>query len=286
MASIRDIKRRRNSIQNTQQITKAMKLVATAKLQKAKAKAEETRVYFNKMQETITSILSQTGNIDHPYLKSDTTQKKGYIVITSNRGLAGGFNMNVTKLISHNHQYTNTKDILIYSIGKKGKDTLIRSNFKIEEDFSEVVENPTYNDAVNIGKKVLQDYTAGRISEIYLAYTEFKSTLSQEAKLIKLLPIDKMKLDNDYNNKTMMNYEPSEEEVLSRLIPRYVYSLIYGALMESVASEHGARMTAMDSATSNASEMIDALSLEFNRARQASITQEISEIVGGAEALK
>ncbi|TCT13086.1 ATP synthase F1 subcomplex gamma subunit [Natranaerovirga pectinivora] len=283
MASIRDIKRRKTSIQSTQQITKAMKLVATAKLQKAKVKAEETREYFNKMYETVTSILSQTGDIDHQYLASRNGDKKGYIVITSNRGLAGGYNANIIKQVLNNG--VSKENIAVYSAGKKGKDGLRRRGYSIEQDFSEMVEGPTYNDAVSIGKVVLEDYLNNKIDEIYLVYTGFVSTISQEAKTIKLLPIESSNQDTN-KSVALMNYEPSEEDVLDVMIPRYVYSLIYGGLVESVASEQGARMTAMDSATSNANDMIEDLSLEYNRARQASITQEISEIVGGAEALK
>jgi F-type H+-transporting ATPase subunit gamma len=280
MASIRDIKRRKSSIQSTQQITKAMKLVATAKLQKAKQQAESTKSYFNKMYETVTSILSQTGGISHPYLVENQAGKRGYIVMTSNRGLAGGYNANVTKLVTKE----NTEDTVVYAVGKKGKDGLARRGYTVAKDFSYVMDGPVYRDAVEIGKVVLDAYLAQEISEIYLVYTSFKSTISQEATVMKLLPINE--IDNETNKSALMNYEPSEEEVLDVMIPRYVYSLIYGALMESVASEHGARMTAMDNATSNANEMIEDLSLEYNRARQASITQELSEIVGGAEALK
>ncbi|TCK87901.1 ATP synthase F1 subcomplex gamma subunit [Natranaerovirga hydrolytica] len=283
MASIRDIKRRKTSIQSTQQITKAMKLVATAKLQKAKTKAEETEKYFNKMYETVTSILSQTGDIKHQYIEGNDSEKKGYIVISSNRGLAGGYNSNVLKLILNDAEKKENK--WVYPVGKKATDGLRRREYNIVQEYNHVIEGPEYNEAVEIGKKVLEDYLNKEISEIYLIYTDFISTISQEAKMIKLLPIEK---NNDEDNKksALMNYEPSEEDVLDIMIPRYIYSLIYGGLMKSVASEHGARMTAMDSATNNAKEIIDDLSLEYNRARQASITQEISEIVGGAEALK
>ncbi|MFP4697374.1 MAG: ATP synthase F1 subunit gamma [Eubacteriales bacterium] len=283
MASIRDIKRRKTSIQNTQQITKAMKLVSTAKFQKAKINAEETRAYFSKMYDTVTSILSKTEAINHPFLVKNESNKKGYIVITSNRGLAGGYNANIIKLIANKER--NPEEVLTYAVGRKGKDGLKRRGFKIEKDLSYMIDNPIYNDAVKIGKVVLDAYFEHKISEIYLVYTDFKTTLTQESKILKLLPINKLELEGDKKG-ALMNYEPSEEEVLNSMIPRYIYSLIYGALRESIASEQGARMTAMDSATKNAGEMIEGLTLEFNRARQASITQEISEIVGGAEALK
>lgn len=283
MASIRDIKRRRTSIQSTQQITKAMKVVATARLQKAKLRAEETRAYFNKMYETVSSILAQTGNATHPFLTKNNSKKRAYIVIASNRGLAGGYNSNVIKAVINKEK--EPQDVLIYAVGKKGKDGLVRRGYHVEEDFSRMIEAPTYRDAVEIGKKLLSAYVEDEIGEIFLVYTEFKSTISQETKMIKVLPIEQDTIETS-DQGALMNYEPSEEEVLDKMIPRYLYSLIYGALMESVASEQGARMTAMDSATNNADDMIEDLSLEYNRARQTSITQEISEIVGGAEALK
>ena len=281
---MRDIKRRKNSIQSTQQITKAMKLVATAKLQKAKAQAQATRPYFNKMHSTISSILSQSGGIDHPFLVDREGTTNAYIVITSNRGLAGGYNNNVCKQVVVNQK--NPSEASVIAVGRKGRDLLRRKNYNIIEEHCEIVENPTYGDAALIGTKVLDMYKNGEIDHLYIAYTAFNSTLSQEAKLVKILPLSMEEFQDKDESAVMMNYEPSPEEVLDHVIPKYVNSVIYGALKESVASEHGARMTAMDSATNNASDMIDDLTLLYNRARQASITQELSEIVGGAEALK
>jgi F-type H+-transporting ATPase subunit gamma len=285
MASMRDIKRRKTSIQSTQQITKAMKLVATAKLQKAKAQAEETRPYFNKMHSTIASILSQSGGLNHPFLNEREGSKSTYIVITSNRGLAGGYNGNVCKQVINSQ--TNVTDASIIAVGKRGRDLLKRKQFEIIDEHNDIVENPTYKDAAIIGEKVLEMYKNGEIDHLYIAYTAFNSTISQEPKLLKVLPLDINDFEEEEEKSlTLMNYEPSPEEVLEHIIPKYINSIIFGALKESVASEHGARMTAMDSATNNATDMIDKLTLQYNRARQASITQELSEIVGGAEALK
>ncbi|MCT4597570.1 MAG: ATP synthase F1 subunit gamma [Vallitalea sp.] len=289
MASMRDIKRRKNSIQSTQKITKAMKLVATAKLQKAKDKASETRPYFNKMHETIGSILERSNNINHPFLTKREVKNKGYIIITSNRGLAGGYNANVCKLLMKDAKPDNAK---IIAVGKKGADFLKRNGYSIIKEFNDVVEDPLYNDAMIIGEQLLAMYKEGVIDELYISYTAFNSTINQEPKLLKVLPVDTEEFDKkDEDGESeqlsdMMTYEPSPEEVLEQVIPKYINSIIFGALRESVASEHGARMTAMDSATNNANDMIEGLSLEYNRARQASITQELSEIVGGAEALK
>lgn len=288
MASMRDIKRRKTSIQSTQQITKAMKLVSTVKLQKARVRAEKTKPYFEYMYKTVASILQRSGNdIDHPYLKAGESNKKAVIVITSNRGLAGGYNSNISKLVLGSQLPKG--DVEIYSIGRKGKDSLHKKGYEIKEDFSDVIDEPLYENAMDISKRVLDSFSNGEIGEIYLAYTGFKNTVSHEPKLIKLLPVEinqeDLKEDSLTDKLTIMNYEPSEEEALELIIPKYLTSLIYGALMESVASENGARMQAMDSATSNAEEMIDSLSLQYNRARQSSITQELTEIIAGAEAI-
>lgn len=286
MASMRDIKRRKGSIQSTQQITKAMKLVSTVKLQKAKNRAEQSNPYFNYMYQTVTSMLAKSGTIDHPYLKKGDSTKKAVVVITSNRGLAGGYNSNVVKLVTGSAELPK-EDVQIYAIGNKGKETLERRGYQIQLDGSTIVESPVYEDAIVLCRKVLEDYTAGKIGEIYLAYTHFKNTVSHEAKLMKLLPVefDETEISQASDAGVLMNYEPNEEDALDMIIPKYVTSLFYGALVEAVASENGARMQAMDSATSNAEDMISDLTLKFNRARQGSITQELTEIIAGASAI-
>ena len=246
MASIIDIKRRKASVESTGQITKAMKLVSTVKLQRAKQRADESKAYFNKMYETISSILAKAGNINHPYLQENGSTKKGIITISSNRGLAGGYNNNIVKLIRDSGM--NKEDIMIYAVGHKAMDTLKHRGYEIVS----------------------------------------KNTVVHEPKLVKLLPIENDQQANEEKSesKAPMNFEPEPEEALSLLIPKYICSMIYGALVTSVASENGARMQAMDSATSNAEEMISNLELAYNRARQGAITQELTEIISGAEALK
>ena len=285
MASMKDIKRRRDSIQSTGQITKAMKLVSTVKLQKAKGKAESTKPYSDLMYETICNMLARSGNINHKYLQAGESSKKAIITITANRGLAGGYNTNITKLITESG--IPKEDIDIIAIGTKGKDYLARRGYNITEDDSEVINAPLYTDARNICDRLLERFAAGEIGEIYLAYTSFKNTVVHEPKLIKLLPvsIDTEGVNSESKDTTPMNYEPAEDEALNLIIPKYVCSLIHGALIEAVASENGARMQAMDNATSNADEMISDLSLKYNRARQASITQELTEIIAGANAI-
>ena len=284
MASMRDIKRRKESVQSTQQITKAMKLVSTVKLQRAKAQAENAKPYFDKMFATVTSILEKTGTINHPYLIPNGSTKKAVIVISGNRGLAGGYNSNIAKAVI---EAGLTPDVTkVYEVGRKGIEFLSRRGYQIAEDDSDMIDEPLFEDAAQLGKTILNAYTEGEVGEIYLAYTRFKNTVVHEPTVLKLLPVEfDEKQKEEGKKEAPMNFEPEPEEALDLIVPKYLNSLIYGAFMESVASENGARMQAMDSATSNADEMIATLSLAYNRARQGAITQELTEIISGAEAI-
>ncbi len=286
MASMRDIKRRKSSIQGTQQITKAMKLVSTVKLQRARASAERSKGYFTCMYDTVNSILERVGHIDHKYLTSGASAKKAVIVITANRGLAGGYNSNVIKMVTR-HPEWRKQDLELYCLGTKGRDAFIRNGYAVRECDSEIVESPLYKDAAALCSRLLTSFAEGEIGEIYLAYTNFKNTVSHVPTLLKLLPVEIQEdgVSRETEVSAVMNFEPEDAEALDMLIPKYVTSLIYGALRESVASENGARMQAMDNATSNAEEIISDLTLKYNRARQGSITQELTEIIAGAEAL-
>ena len=284
MASMRDIKRRKNSVTSTQQITKAMKLVSTVKLQKARTRAEKTNPYTDQMYKTVSSMMRKSGTINHPYLTAGESTRKAVIVITSNRGLAGGYNSNIVKLITNGD--FNKEDLDIYALGSKGYDALNRRGYTIKENRSDIMDEPTYTDAMNLCKVVLDSFANGEIGEIYLAYTHFKNTVTHIPTLVKLLPVDTTGMDTaEVDDNLMMNFEPNTEEALDMIIPKYVTSLFYGALVESVASENGARMQAMDSATSNADEIISDLTLKYNRARQGAITQELTEIIAGANAI-
>ncbi len=284
MASMRDIKRRKNSVTSTQQITKAMKLVSTVKLQKARTRAEKTNPYTDQMYRTVSSMMKKSGNINHPYLTAGESERKAVIVITSNRGLAGGYNANVVKLITNGD--FKKEDLDIYALGSKGYDALSRRGYNIKENRSDIMDDPTYDDAMKLCKVVLDSFANGEIGEIYLAYTHFKNTVTHIPTLIKLLPVEASGMEEaEADENVMMNFEPNTEEALGLIIPKYVTSLFYGALVESVASENGARMQAMDSATSNADEIISDLTLKFNRARQGAITQELTEIIAGANAI-
>jgi len=292
MASMRDIKRRKESVQSTGQITKDMKLVSSVKLQKAKVGAEVSKPYFETMYETVAGMIAKSGQMSHPFLQKSKSDKKAVITITSNRGLAGGYNSNIVKMVSKDGRF-DKEDTVIYAVGTKGRDSLSRQGYTIAGDYSEAINEPLYADAIEIGKELLSKFTSGEIGEIYLAYTIFKNTVVQIPTLVKLLPIDAEDIVSEQEEEpespldkiTLMNYEPEPEEALDAIIPKYINSLVFGGLVESHASENGARMQAMDSATSNAEEMISGLSLKYNRARQASITQELTEIIAGASAI-
>jgi len=283
MASMRDIKRRKSSIQSTQQITKAMKLVSTVKLQSAKQRAEHSKAYFHTMYQTVSSILLKAGKIKHPYVTGFDTPRKAVVMITGNRGLAGGYNSNLIKLITKGEFVK--EDLEIYAIGTKGRDALTRSGYHIKEVYQKLAEKASYTEVMEISHNLLSAYKNGEVGEVYLAYTSFKNTVSHEPKLIKLLPAGTPEGSAGKAEDILMNFEPGAEEILEYIIPQYISSLIFGGLLESVASENGARMQAMDSATGNAEEMIENLSLLYNRARQGTITQELTEIIAGAEAI-
>ena len=220
MASMRDIKRRKASIQSTGQITKAMKLVSTVKLQKSRQKAEGSKPYFDLMYETISSMLKKSGTIDHKYLRAGNTDGKAVIAITSNRGLAGGYNNNIVKLIAGNEALTPEKT-RVYAIGRKGRDGLAKKGYEITADYSEVIDEPAYQDAADLTKELLAAFGRGEVGEIYLAYTSFKNTVVHIPKLIKLLPFTMEESGEAEAPKAeaLMNYEPSEEEVLDMIIP-------------------------------------------------------------------
>jgi F-type H+-transporting ATPase subunit gamma len=281
--STRDIKRRIRGIRNTRQITKAMELVSSAKLRKAREKLETTRPYFDTVYESIQEILSATGDISHPFLEVREVKKSLYIVVTADRGLAGGYNSNILRLVESEIR-DKKEDTLLVVVGYKGRDYFKRRGYNVVGEFVGITEEPFFSDAQEIGRLVMELYEKKEIDEVKLAYTKFITTISQQANIIKLLPSD---IKGEEGGKiSVVEYEPSPEEVLDYLIPKYIESTIYGALMESSCSEQGARRTAMESATDNAEEMIDDLTVSFNRARQAAITSELSEIVAGAEALK
>ncbi len=213
MASMREIKRRRGSIQSTQQITKAMKLVSTVKLQKARMRAENSKAYFEYMYQTVTSMLAKAGNIEHPYLQKSDSKNVAVVAVTSNRGLAGGYNANIARLIVESG--IEKERIRLYTVGRKGVESLARKGYQIAEDYSDIIDEPTYADARRIGERLLDDFSKGEVGEIYVAYTEFKNTVSHIPKLMKLLPVSAETVPPEEKKESvLMNFEPNEEEAI------------------------------------------------------------------------
>ena len=278
--STKDIKNRIRSMGSTKQITKAMEMVAASKLRQAQNRVLAARPYFEILQQTINDITQTNRDFSSPYLRNPKEGKTLYVVIGGDRGLAGGYNSNVFKLC---HQQMQGKDAVVLPIGKKAVE-YFRSH-KVPnhtEAYAEAMEI-TVSDCFTIANDVSKAFLRGEYSEIRLVYTKFVSVLSQVPEAIKLLPVEAQ--PGEYSGKRMDTvYEPSAEEVFAAIIPEYLGGLIYGAICESRCAEQAARRTAMDAATQNAEEMIADLTLKYNRARQAAITQEITEIVAGAEA--
>lgn len=280
----RDIKRKIKSINSTMQITKAMELVSTAKLKRAKDRLELTKPYFETVYGTIQELLRSEKNLKHEYLTQREVKKTLYIVITGDRGLCGGYNNNAMKMVTEDVKDKSKAGLL--TIGRKSRDFFSKSGFDVMKEIVHISENPQYAHAQEISRTALKWFANEKVDEIKLVYTQMNSTIAQEAKMIQLLPVVSDGVESISSRRGYTNYEPSPEVVLGYVIPKYVESVIYGALIESSASEQAARRLAMENASDNADEMIQGLVLTFNQARQAAITQEISEIVGGAEALK
>jgi F-type H+-transporting ATPase subunit gamma len=289
MASLQDIKGRIKSVNSTKQITNAMNLVATAKLTKSKEAVLRTRPFFSKMQSTMQSIAKQAGTSVSPLLQPNDSHKKAYIVIAADRGLAGGYNANICKLVMS--EIKDKENALLVTTGRRAKEQFTHKRYNIQKAMTGISETPTYHAAKEIADYVIDLFLKGEVGEVYLAYTAFKSTIQQEPTMIRLLPVEinqttEQTTHSEKEPPDVLSYEPSPEAVLRYVIPKYVTDVIYGGMVESSASEQGARMTAMDAATDNAQEMIEKLNIQYNRARQAAITQELTEIVSGAEALK
>ena len=283
---MKDIKRRIRSVNSMEHITKAMKLVSAAKLRKAKNTLEKTREYFHYVTESIEEIFNNAAEVPIKYLKGNREIKTTcYIIVTSSRGLCGSFNANVIKKAAKEIAADWEKPVII-AIGNKGKEYFSKRGYDIHGEYMLPPESIAFIETHEISKPIIEMYDRGEIDEVVLIYTSFISALEQKVKCLTLLPFE-IKCDPDFpKNEKQVDYEPSVEDVFNYLVPKYVEIMVYGAIVESATCEHAARRIAMESATDNAREMIDDLTLFYNRARQAAITREISEIVGGAEALK
>lgn len=297
MANLKEIRTRIASVKNTQKITRAMYLVAAARLRKAQDNIVRMRPYA---QSTMDMIASLAGRVDgeesnHPLLVQREEKRVLLVCLTSDRGLAGGFNAQLTKeaLATYKALVAEGKEVEVVSIGRKGSDFFRRRGVALERTFSNVYEELSYEKASEIGNAIISEYSADRLDAAYIIYNEFKSALVQTVKTEKVLPIEPpvaqdsnaAAADPRVDGSVDYIYEPDRATILGTLLPLYVNVEVYRSLLESVASEHGARMTAMDSATTNAKDMIRTLTLQANRARQAAITTELTEIVSGAEAL-
>jgi F-type H+-transporting ATPase subunit gamma len=282
MPNAQDIRRRIKSVKSIEQITKAMKMVAAARLRRAQEKAATSRPYTEKIRQVLSSVASGASGAAHPLLEVREVKRVAYLVLSADKGLAGAYSSNVIKEVLP--QLVGKENVSLLTVGRKARDYFKRRNYAVAEEYTGFSEKPTYQHAVTIARQLAAGFTAGTYDEIHLVYTKFYSALTQKPTSVKLLPVEDVVAVSAEHQEYI--FEPSAEEVLKFLLPQYLESVIYGALLQSAASELGARMTAMGSATDNAQELIAKLILNYNKIRQATITREISEIVGGAEALK
>jgi len=284
MPNLRDVKQRIRSVKNTEQMTKAMKLVSASKLRKAQAAIQTARPYAHKMRDVMNHLVARCNKDLHPLLDNRTGNRVLLVVITADRGLCGAFNSNIVKMTQELIKENTDREISLFIAGKKGLDFFQNRPYKIQDKYLGWTKDFEYLKAVEIGDMLAQLFIENKTDRIYMVYNEFKSIMLQEVIREQLLPIVSEEAGDD--QLTDYIFEPDEETILEDLLKRYMTTQIYRAFLESSASEHGARMTAMDSASRNAKEMIGKLTLFYNRTRQAHITKELIEIVNGAEALK
>jgi F-type H+-transporting ATPase subunit gamma len=285
VASLRDIKGRITSTKQTSQITRAMQMVSASKLNRAELNAKSFVPYMAKIQDVVTAIATGTQDSGHPMLTSRPVAKTAYLVITSDRGLAGAYNSNALRAVTNaiKERHTSSDQYVIFAIGRIGLEYFTKRGLTVVESMIALPDQPSFADIKEIARKAVGMFTEGTYDELYMYYNHYVSAILQEVTEKKVLPltdIAKTSATASYE------FEPSADAILEVLLPQYAESLIYGALLDGKASEHAARMTAMQSATDNASELISSLTLQYNRARQAAITQEITEIIGGVAALE
>ena len=289
MAGLKAIKRRISGAKNTRKITRAMKMISAARLRRAQQRITELRPYAQKTQALLASVASRVNPEDdvHPLLRRRDEHKVLIVVLTSDRGLAGAFNASINKraYAMWKQFEAEGKEVSFAIIGRKGGDFFRRRGARIDKVFQGIFENLNSTKAGEIGRYIVGRYVEGELDAAYLVYNEFKSAIAQLVTAEQILPVQ-LEQSAESATGTDYIYEPSQRALLDRLLPMYMEITSFRALLESVASEHGARMTAMDNAMRNASDMIDRLTLQYNRARQAAITKELMEIIGGAEALK
>jgi len=288
MANLRAIRKRISSVKSTQQITKAMKMVSAAKLRRAQEAITAARPYARKMREVVQAVAGRAGGDAHPLLTEREGKRLALLVVTSDRGLCGSFNSGLTRaahrfVIDHRDRY---EEIALFLVGRKGRDFFRRREFPIRKEYLGVLGSISRGHAEAMANDLISAFLSGEFDEVRIVFNEFRSAISQIVRFEPLFPIALEKAGGDAGGGVDYLYEPGQKEILASLLPKYVETQILRVLLESVAGEHGARMTAMDSATNNSVDMISRLTLQMNRARQATITTELTEIVSGAEALK
>ena len=288
-AEVRQIRRRIKSVQSTMKITRAMELIATSRIAKAQVRVSQAQPYTNKMTDVIRNIAAAAGGLSHPLLEKRPVKTPGVVVVTSDRGLAGGYNTNLSRLAERQMIDYRTQGLepRLYVVGKKAQTYFRYRKYQIEHAFLAVTDTPTYGDARAIGNILLNEYEDGAVDSVEVYTTRYMSALTQTPVHWPLLPIEPPEMDLEAAAETTAgyNFEPSPEAILNRLLPRYLEGTVFGILLEASASEHAARRRAMKAATENAEELTRVLTRKANQARQAEITTEISEIVGGAEAM-
>jgi F-type H+-transporting ATPase subunit gamma len=289
VATLRDIQRRIRSVQSTQKITRAMKLVAAAKLRRAQERILSARPYATKMAELLGNLVTGQGGdgAAHPLLERREGPRRQIVVITADKGLAGAFNSNIIRRSLEFVRSSNVAEVTLVVVGRKARDFYRRRQWTIKRDMIGFWDRLAYSHAQELADYFMRQYLDGEVDEVHLIYNEFRSVAVQRPLRVQLLPIPRAEGGAGESEPTIdYIYEPSPEAILGDLLPRHVRMQVYRALMESVAGEHGARMTAMEAATKNAKEMIEVLTIQYNKARQEKITKELLDIVGGAEALK
>ena len=290
MPSLRDIRNRIGSVKNTRQITKAMKMVAAAKLRRAQDAITRARPYAVLLEQALQRIAARAaaeGQSTHPLLASRPARKAEIVLLTSDRGLAGAFNSNVIRraqrFVTENGD--RFEEILISTMGRKARDFFRARKTPIRKDYAGIHQNANYEKAAEIARELSERFLSGEVDAVFLCYNEFRSAISQNVVVRQFLPIETAEAESARTGYDFL-YEPSRRQLLAELVPKHLAIQVWRALLDSAASEHGARMTAMESATKNAEDMIAGLTLQYNRARQAYVTKELMEIVSGAEALK
>ncbi|MGJ5713429.1 ATP synthase F1 subunit gamma [Staphylococcus auricularis] len=288
MASLKEIDSRISSTKKMKQITKAMNMVSNSKLRRAEENTKSFRPYMEKMQDAITAVAGASKNSNHPMLQQRDVKKVGYLVITSDRGLAGAYNANILRTlindINERHQSSDEYELLV--LGRTGVEFLEHKDYEIRDTLLQVPDQPSFNEIQTLAKKAIDMYNDEEIDELKIYYNHFVNILESKPSSKTVLPLSPEDSSQGQGQMSSYEFEPDKESILSVILPQYVECLIYGTILDAKASEHASRMTAMKNASDNATELIDDLSLEYNRARQAEITQQITEIVGGSAALE